>query len=294
MIPQQENNLLASFFLFIDYKVLQQGVAYQTLTTRLFPTVDRTLPAGYQGYSAPLKSFVYCSGVSGAIVINNVSGGGYSEPLTRGSGIFIDYVNGRAIVPTSLGTNLVLTGTASFPDIRCYLPNETEEQILTQGKYFVNPRFYSPLSASGAPPGTYTTPAIFINQLSARNEPFQFGGLVTSMSTITVTALCESNFQLNALFSIFRDLRFQYFPMMNAISDPLNQWGDLKGGAATGYNYLGYVASYGQPGNLVYIGDVRASKVSDRLRLNLQLFVGIIDLEVSYVRQAPLNSNIFV
>jgi hypothetical protein len=283
VVPQAQNSLLASFFLFADYKILQQGVAYQTLTTRLFPTQDRTLPTGYQGYSSPLKSWVYDSGVSGAVVINSVSGGGYSAPLTRASGIRIDYINGRVIVPTSLGTNLVLTGTASTPEIRVYLPNESEEQILTQDKYFINPRFHSPLSASGAPPGSYTTPAIFINQISAHNEAFQFGGLVDSQSTITITALCESN----------RDLRYQYFPMMNTISDPLNQWGDVKGGAGTGYNYLGYVASYGFPGNLVYISEVRASKITDKVRINPQLFAGIIDLEVSYIRQAPLNSNIF-
>lgn len=294
MISQQENNLLASFFLFAEHRMLQQGVAYQTLTTRLFPTQDRSLPVGYQGYSAPIKGWVYDSGVSGVCIIHSISGGGYSEPLTRASGVHFDYLNGRAIVPTSLGTNLVLTGTASFMEIRTYLPNESEEQILTQGKYFVNPSFHSNLSTSGAPPGSYTTPAIFINQIAARNEPFQLGGLVDSISTVTVTALCESNFQLNALLSIFRDLRFQSFPMLNVISDPLNQWGDLKGGEGTGYNYREYVSSYGQPGNLVYISNVRASKVSDKVRLNPQLFAGVIDLEMGYVRQVPVNTNIFV
>lgn len=296
MISQQENNLLASFYLFADYKILQQGVAYQTLTTRLFPTVDRTLPTGYQGYSSPLKGFVADSGVSGVVVINSISGGGFSSPLTRTSGIYIDYINGRAIVPVSLGTNLVLTGTYSSPEIRVYLPNESEEQILTQSKYFVNPRFYSPLTASGAPPNVYTTPAIFINQIDAKNEAFQLGGLVNSKSTITITALCESNFQLNALFSIFRDLRYQSFPMLNTITDPLNQYGDVKGGDGTGYNYLYTIQQYGAPGNLVYISDVRTAKISNKVRMNLnpQIFAGIIDLQTEFIRQAPLNSNIFV
>lgn len=294
MNPQQENNLLAAFFLFAEYKVQQQGVAYNNLTVRLFPTQDRTLPAGYQSYSSPLKGFVYNSGVSGAVIINSISGGGFSAPLTRASGIKIDYPNGRVLVPTSLGTNLVLTGTAACLEVNTYLPSEAEEYIITQGKYFVNPRFYSPLTASGAPPGIYATPAIFINQIHAENDAYQFGGLVNSKSTITVTAICESNYQMNALFSIFRDLRYQYFPMLNTISDPLNQWGDVKGGDGTGYNYLNYVASYGTPGNLVYIDNVRTSKVTDKVRLNPQQFVGIIDIETSYVRQAPLNSNIFV
>lgn len=294
MTPQQENNLLASFYLFTQYKVNQQGVAYQTLTTRFFPTEDPSLPAGYQGYSAPLKGIIYDSGVSGALVMNSVSGGGFSAPLTRASGMYVDYINGRVILPTSLGTNLALTGTASFEEVRVYTPNETEDYLITQGKYFVNPSFYQPLTASGAPPGVYATPCIFINQIEAHNEAFQLGGLVDSKSTITVTAFCESNYQLNALFSIFRDLRYQNFPMLNTISDPLNQWGDVKGGAGTGYNYLNTVATYGTPGNFVYIENVRTSKVSNNVRLNPQQFVGIIDLETSYVRQAPLGSNIFV
>jgi hypothetical protein len=284
VIAQAENHLLASFFLYTEHTVLKNGRAYQTLTTKLYPTADRSLPAGYQGYSSPLKGWVADSGVSGVCVINTVSGGGYSAPLTRASGIRLDYINGRAVVPTSLGTNLVLTGTASYPEFRVYLPNESEEQLLTQDKYFVNPTYYSPLTASGAPPGSYATPAIFINQLSARNDAFSLGGLVDTKSTITVTAFTESNYQLNALFSIFRDMRYNYFPYLDVALDPLNQWGDVKGGSSTGYNYSDYISTYGTPGNLVYISDVRASKVSDRVRANPQLFAGIIDVEVGFVR----------
>jgi hypothetical protein len=287
VIAQPENNLLASFFLYAEHTVLQNGRAYQTLTTRLFPTQDRSLPAGYQGYSSPLKGWVADSGVSGVAVINSVSGGGYSAPLTRASGARFDYINGRVILPTSLGANLALTGTASYPELRVYLPNESEEQLLTQDKYFVNPSYYSPLTASGAPPGPYATPAIFINQLTARNDAFALGGLVDTKSTITVTAFAESNYQLNALFSIFRDMRYQCFPYLDVTADPLNQWGDVKGGDATGYNYLNYTSTYGTPGNLVYISDVRASKVSDKVRVNPQLFAGIIDLEVAFVRLPP-------
>ena len=282
MIAQPENNLLASFFLYAEHTVLQNGKAYQTLTTKLFPTQDRAIPSSHRGYSSPLKGWVADSGVSGACIINSVSGGGYSAPLTRASGVIFDYVNGRVIVPTTLGTNLTLTGTASTPEVRVYLPNESEEQLLTQDKYFVNPSYYSPLTASGAPPGAYATPAVFINPLATRNEAFALGGLVDSKTTITATAFTESSYQLNALFSIFRDMRFRCFPYLSVTNDPLNQWGDVKGG--TGYNYLAYIATHGTPGNLVYIENVRASKVSDKVRLNPQLFAGIIDLEVAFVR----------
>jgi hypothetical protein len=289
--PQFDNNLLASFFMYAEHRTAQCGGAFQTLTMRLFPTVDSTLPAGWQSYSAPLKGWIYNSGVSGARVINEVSGGGFSAPLTRASGIHIDYPNGRVLVPTSLGTNLTLTGCASACEVNHYLPNETEEQLLTQGKFFVNPQNVYPLTASGAPPHAYATPAIFINPLQTRNEPFEFGGRYNTKTTISLTVLAETPFQLNAIFAIWRDARFQYFPLFETIYDPLDQWGDFKGG--TGFNYLAYAATWGTPGNIVYIEDVHTAKVSDKVRMNPQLFAGIIDLDMSFVRQPTATSSIF-
>lgn len=291
MLQQYTNNLNASIFLWAQHIIEQRGLAYNTLTMRLFPTKDQSIPTSYQSYSAPLKGFVYDSGISGAYIIQNVSGGGFSAPLTRASGIHIDYINGRVLVPKSLGTDMVLTGTASVPDFRFYQANETEEQILTQGKYFVNPRFMSALSVSGAPPGAYATPAIFMNSLSTRNDAFALGGLVDTKNTYTFTVLTESNYMLDAALSIFRDTRFQYIPNINTFQDPLDQWGDFKGG--TGYNYREIIQLWGQPGNLIYIEDVRTSKVSDKIRINPQQFAGIVDIDVCFVRQSPINSTVF-
>lgn len=285
------NNLYESVFLWAEHQYLQTLQAYNTLTTRLYYVADPTLPAGYVGYSAPLKGWVYDSGISGAYIINEVSGGGFSAPLTRDSGIHIDYTNGRVIVPSSLGTNLILTGTYSALEVNLYAPNETEEQILTQNKFFLNPRYAKPFN-SGIQPYTPATPAMFLNSLSSSNDSFQLGGLVNSRDTMSFTILAETNFQLTALLSLFRDSRFQYIPMCNLVDDPLDQWGDVKG--ATGYNYLALVAMFGQPGNLIYIENVRTSKVSDRTKLNPNQFAGIADLELSYVRQAPITSNVFV
>ena len=285
MIPQYDNNLLASVFLWAEYKTLQVGQAYINLTCRLFPTVDRSLPAGYQSYSFPIKGWNYDSGVSGALVINSISGGGYSEPLTRASGVHFDYINGRAIVPTSLGTNLILTGTASVKQINHYQANESEEALLTQSKYFVNPRFINPLTASGAPPHIYATPAIFVNPVQMKNNAYAFGGLVDSKSTISLVVLAESNFQLNAVLSLFRDTRYQYFPLISIDQDPLDQWGDLK----SGYNYQQYITDYGTPGNLVYIEDTYTAKLSDAAKMNQQVFAGLVDLECCYIRLPPTN-----
>lgn len=289
-----DNNLLASAYLYADHVMCQIGQAYGTVTTKLFPTVDPRLPAGYQGYSAPLVGWVYDSGVSGAHIINEVSGGGYSAPLTRASGVRFDYLNGRVVLPSSitLPAGNPLTGTYSFKEANLLLSNENEDPLVTQGKYFLNPRFTAPLSASGVPPGNMVTPAVFIAPLTTRNDAFQLGGLVNTKTTMTLTIMAETSFQLTSLLSLFRDCRYQYLPMVNTVDAPLDGWNDVKGG--TGFNYKTLVAQYGQPGNLVYIEDVHVARVSDRAKANPQLFLGVVDLDLSYVRQSPIGSNIFV
>lgn len=294
MRAQQDNNLLAAAYLWADHVMCQIGQAFGTVTTRLFPTVDPSLPAGYQGYSAPLVGWVYDSGVSGAHIINEVSGGGYSAPLTRASGLRIDYLNGRVVLPTSITVPAgnPLTGSYSFKEANLYLANEGDDPLLTQGKYFLNPRYRSALSVSGVPPGNMVTPAVFISPLSTANEAFQLGGLVDTQTTISLTIVGETPFQVTALLSLFRDARYQCFPMCNTVDAPLDGWGDVKGG--TGYNYKALVARYGQAGNLVYVDNVHTARVSDRLKANPQTFLGKVDLDTSFIRQSPIGSNIFV
>lgn len=287
-----DQNLWASIFLYAQFRTQQVMQAYQTLSLPLYPTEDPKLPVGWQSYSSPLKGWLYDSGVTGALVIQNVSGGGFSAPLTRASGIHIDYTNGRVLVPTALGAGLVLTGTASFTEVNHYISSETEETLLTQSKMFVNPRTVYPLATSGIAPYVYVTPAVFVNPLHTRNEAFQLGGTVNTKSTITMTVFAESPQQLVALLGYWRDARYQCFPMVNTLDFPLDEWGDFKGG--TGYNYLSLVQRFGSPGNLVYIEDVRTARVSDRLKANTQQWIGMVDVECSYVRQSPIGSNIFV
>jgi hypothetical protein len=50
---------------------------------------------------------------------------------------------------------------------------------------------------------------------------------------------------------------------------------------------------WGQPGNLIYIKEVKTSKVSDRVKMNPQYFVGLVDITLSYIRQAPITTNLF-
>ncbi len=86
------------------------------------------------------------------------------------------------------------------------------------------------------------------------------------------------------MLSLFRDARYKNFPLISIAQNPLDGWNDTKGGSGT-YSYANVIAQYGSPGQLVYIKQVRTSKVSDRTKLNPGLFVGIVDMDCAYVRQ---------
>lgn len=283
MLSQFDNSLNASVFLWAQNRLLQKAQAYIPVTTRLYYTPDPTLPPGYLGYSSPFKGWVYDSSISGAFVINSISGGGFSSPLTRASGIHIDYPNGRVIVPAAWGVNRVFTGTACLCEINCYLPNEYDDMFVTAAKAFRNPRFNG-VPNSGIAPGLLCSPAMFINTLHDNLTPFALGGLDNSKTTFSFVTLVESDYQLKACLSLFRDSRYSYIPLLSIAQDPLNGFGDLKSGIP--YNYQSLIEQYGTPGNLIYIETARASKVSDRIKLNPMLFAGVIDLDVSFIRQA--------
>ena len=290
MIPQFSNNAYASVFLWAQWLYLQYGQAYQTVTTPLYYTPDPQLPTSYVGYSSPFKSWVYDSGVAGATIIQNVSGGGFSAPLDRSSGIHIDYTNGRVILPSTYGTNLSLTGTFSMQEVNIYQPNESEEQILTQGKFYLNPR-YNGQATGGIPPYVYATPAIFLNILHNENEAFALGGLIDCTTVFSLSVFAESAFQLEALLSIFRDCKYKDIPMLNTINDPLDGFGDTKGGA--GYNYMDVVNTWGAPGNLIYIKDVKTAKVSDKVKMNPAYFVGLVDILVQLCQASSYQHQYF-
>lgn len=283
MLSQFDHLLNLSCYLYSQAVMQNQAQAYFNAQMTFYPTQDVRY-TGYYSYSCPWKSLVYDAGASGAAILNMVSGGDFTNyPLTRASGVHIDYLNGRVLVPTSFGPSLALTGYAAVSELNLYLPNSTEEQLLTQSKYFRNPR-YQGMPTSGIDPYAMVTPAVFLNTLNDTSEAFALGGLDNTTTTFSLTCFTETDYQLKGLFSIFRDARFAYMPLLPMTSNPLDGYNDTKGGSG-GYNYQSLIAQYGSPGQLIYIASVHTSKVSDRMQLNPGLFAGIIDMDLSYVRQ---------
>ena len=277
MKNQFSNNALFSVYLWAENKFLNEGEAYINNTSKLYYTPDPRLPNNVC-YSAPFKQWVYDSGVNGANIPISISGS--FGTINKGeSGLKIDFDNGRVILDKSLGRNLNISGSYSIKELNFYISNETEENIIITDKYYFNPRYaYKP--TSGIAPYSMSTPAIFITMNGAESEPFALGGMMDTRPRLSLVVMAESSYQLNNILSFFNDKKHKYIPYLDLALDPINEYGDLK----SGYNYNNYISQYGTPGNLLFIEDVETSYLSDEVKTNYKLFLGEIDLYLSYPR----------
>lgn len=277
MLPQFSNNTLFSVYLWAENSVLNQTQAYINNTSKLYYMPDPRFP-NKVCYSSPFKQWVYDSGVNGANIPISVSGS--FGTINKGeSGMMVDFDNGRVLFNSSVSKNLNISGSYAIKELNFYLSNETEEDIIICNKYYFNPRYKS-LPISGISPHAVTTPAIFIVQNGASSEAFALGGTMNSKINISLVIMAESSYQLQALFSHFVDKKHKYIPKLDLSIDPINEYGDLK----SGYNYNKLIEPYNKPGNLYFIENVYTSVVSDEVKTNGKLYLGEIDLELSYIR----------
>lgn len=269
---------LNSFYLWLDSYIQQNGQAYINTSSRLYYQPDTRLDPSCVAYASPFKSWVYNSGVSGATIAGIVSG--TMGTISRGqSGLQIDYPNGRVILPAIVGTNAVLSGSYAFPDFNLYFANQTAEQMVFTNKYYLNSRFNRPITGL-PPPYAMVTPCVFITDYSMSNENWAFGGLYNSAFNLTVNVLAENLGQLENLLSILGDARYSIFPQLGANMWPLGPSGDYK----SGYNYQTILSQYGTPGNCYTVIDVSSSKISDFVKIDEALFLGVVDFKLEKPR----------
>lgn len=281
MNPSFSETTLNSFYQWLDNRLLTQGQAFYTNTSRYLYQPDSTLGTGYVAYAAPIKPFVWDSGVAGATVATTVSGS--FGVLSRGeSGMMMDYVNGRVILPASFGTNATISGSYSFKELNVYFANQSQEQMVFTNKYYLNSRFNRTAASNTPPPYSMVTPCVFITNSAVENKPWAFGGVYETEFHLTLNVMAENLSQLEGVLSILEDSRKAYFPQLDPSEWPLNSYGDFKNGV--GYSYDALVAENGQPGNLYTIEEVKTSKVGDGVKINESVFLGICDITLTKPR----------
>jgi hypothetical protein len=283
MKPQFTTTTLLSVASWLDNIILQNGQAYTNYTSQFVYQPDQRLGPGFVAFQAPFKEFVWDSGVSGATVFNTVSGVLNGQPFvaSRGtSGMMTDFVNGRVIFPVASGFNssMIISGSYAFKDFNVYFANQSQEQIVFTNKYYLNSRFAN----TGLPPAyDMVTPCIFITNANERNDNWAMGGIYNTVYTISLNILAENMSQLEGAMSILADQKNGYMPQIPVAAWPLNFYGDYQG---SGWNYQKAISQYGSPGNLYFISNVRGTKVSDYVKIDEALFLGIVDITLEWVR----------
>ncbi len=272
---------LLSFYQWADNYLLNKQQAYINNVGPLYYQPDTSLPASLVAYASPFKSFVWDSGVSGANILESVSGS--AGTIHRGqSGMMVDFVNGRVLLNAAVGTNATISGSYAFKELNLYFANQSQERMVFSDKYYLNSRFSRP--ATGIPPANdMVTPCVFITNATSTNDPWALGGLYNTKATFSLNVLAENLTQLEGTLQAFVDAKDTNFPQLPPSAWPLNNYGDYKSGHS-GYNYQQVLAQYGAGNNVYSITDVRASKVSDYAKIDEAVFLGLLDITIERAR----------
>lgn len=276
MIKSPINDLYYSTILYLQHQIEQKGLAYTNNSSRFYKVVDKELPNN-SIYASPFKQFIYDYGVSGAIIPSGVYINNAFCPRGQ-SGVKIDYLNGRIILSGGPAfNNLNISGSYAIKDFNIYPTTHSDEQLIFETKYQLNPSYNRGLS--GIAKDALVVPGIFISTLNFENTPNSFGGLCNFKVNIHMLIISDSKDQLDAVGNILADEKYSNYPIVD--KTPLNFYGDFKSG---NYNYLNYVNLTGQP--LAYIADAMFYKLtnkdfSDRY---VDLHCGFVDMQIEWLR----------
>jgi hypothetical protein len=271
------NNLMSSFYLWLDHEVLERGEAFINYSGKLYTSPDPNFP-NMQVYGAPFRQWVYDNSVPNANIPSGIFiNGSY---VARGtSGLNIDFNKGRAIISGSTSNNV--TASYSFKEYNIYYTDEREEKLLFEKAYNITPKVTQVTGALGYLDIPY--PCIFIKHRMGENIPFAFGGEDSTQTMIRCIALASNSFSLDGLISILSDSARKVFPVFDPQDFPFNYIGDFK--SSNSFNYKTLCASQSQS-SLVYIDRVTVSKLDeiDNAEFNKKCVAALIDFELSNLR----------
>jgi len=271
------NNLMSSFYLWLDHEVLARGEAFINYSGKLYNAPDPNF-SNMTVYGAPFRQWVYDSSIPNANIPSGVLiNGSFVERGT--SGLKIDFNKGRAILSGNASSNV--TASYSLKEYNIYYTDEREEKLLFEKAYNITPKVTQVSSGLGYLDTPY--PCIFIKHRIGENVPFAFGGEDTTQTMLRCIVLASNSFSLDGLISILSDSARKVFPVLSPNDFPFNYFGDFKTGNA--FNYINLCKNQSQS-SLVYIDKVTVSKLDeiDNAKINKKCVAALIDFELSDVR----------
>ena len=284
MKPQFDSQVLSSFLLWFDNKLLTKGEAYQNTTGQFYSVLDDYY--GYNAYASSYSQIVADASIAGAIIPTGLYAGNTLVNVGEGGsdGLYsIDYNNGRSYWSGAQSSDV--TGSFAIKDFNVFLTNRTEDEILFQTQY-TNRNQISDVVPTGLQSDTKTYPVVYLKNAGGRNEPFAFGGQDNTIVYTRAIVVADSQYEVDAIGSIFRDTQKEYIPLLTEAEQPFNALGGYRDNVQ--YNYTG-VTDCKDESQKAFLDEVNISRFDRSLenevrKFNPNVYSSIIDFEISKVR----------
>ena len=285
MKPQFDNQIMSSVLLWFDNKLLTKGEAFQNTTGQFYSVLDDYY--GYNAYASSYSQIVSDASIAGATIATELYLGGvpWSPSNTPGASplIAIDYNNGRSYWDAAYASDI--TGSFAIKDFNVFLTNQTEDEILFQSQY-TNRNQITGLVPTGLEPDTKTYPVVYLKNDGSYNVPFAFGGQDNTIMNIRAIVVADSQFEVDAIGSIFRDEKMTNIALFEETDMPFNSFGGYRDNVQ--YNYTG-ITSTKNDSQKLFLEDVNVSRFDKALenevrKFNPNVYSTIIDFEINKIR----------
>ena len=282
MKAQYDNDIMSSFYLWFDHTLLDKGEAFTNYGSNFYSV--SSLYQGYNTYGSPFRQFVSDESIPNATIISGV----YIDNsfTSRGSSEFtgINYGMGQTYFTSLQSEGTTISGNYAVKDFNIYMTNEVEEKLLFETQFTIANR--TDQTPTVLPPNSKTYPSVFLKNMGSTNDPFAFGGTDMTVSDVRAIVMADSQFKLDAISSIFRDVARTNMSIIPQANQPYNILGDFKDHTSP-YNYDNLVSAGAF--DQVYIKEVSISKIggisySQIANLNPNVFSALIDFELEHPR----------
>jgi len=284
MITQFNHQAVSSFKLWTEsVLVSDRAKAYYTNQPNQFTYVNfPDIPSGsFVAYQGQYRQLVADHDIdvpnSGIFIDGNFVSGDEA-------GIYMDYVNGRVIMPAASGDSLTITANNTVKEINVYMVEEDEEKLLITSD-FIDAANPTGTHLSSQPEllddKTFLLPAVFLRQETSNNLPFSFGGEVDTRLNMRMVVLAFDNYMVDGVLSLFWDKDKSCIKLIPFEDDPYGRSNTLK---SFPYSYSSLAANYTDN---MFIESVRTSRVTDSLsleKLQKNLIMGFVDFDLSIYR----------
>ena len=295
MKAQFDNQLLSSFALWFDHTLLKDGEAFINVSGKnavFYDVTDTWSLSGYNIYSAPFKQFVYDSSIANATILTGVTikktnGNTFLHGINSTGLLGINYNEGQAFIASGALIDVEsVSGNYSQKEFAVKLTSEPDEKLLFETRYSLRPKFPQD-ATTGIAEDIEPYPIIYIKQNGSYNEPIAFGGQDFTTTEIRAIVIADTQFNLDAVCSLFRDKSRNNFYLFKENEYPLNYIGSLKSGLA--FNYTGLVAGKRVGGGEgAAIKEARISKFSSQTQtynnLTSNVYSAAIDFQIIKMR----------